>query len=209
MKNLLSSKKSIIGLLTMVVLTIGTHSLKATRLIGIESISINGIVTGNGFGLNYAPTLGIHVGPKFFFSGGPILGARNFNNMGTMLSANYILVPESESHSGNFFLSTNLTYTRINNAELNPKAMKNDKGLASSIARSEETNFNELRFSGWEISQGFNLNYHCDSGLLFRGGAALVYTDTQTKCERGNCFARENQTMVLQLSFGMGWRFQK
>ncbi len=194
---------------TLLLATQDTAARNGKPFIRINDISINSQLSGNGFGTQYAPSLGIRFGRRMVIEGGPRFVPVTWKNSGYQLGARYLLMRESESYNGHFHLSVFANAARFENQGLNRNAIEVEKKTAMSMRNDEAADFAGLRYNGWEYSAGIGFSYRFGFGLLIRSEAALSYYDTQQiTCYDINAF-RASDGVSLRLGAGIGWAFAK
>jgi opacity protein-like surface antigen len=179
------------------------------KKIALQSISLNGVVNGNGFGMQYVPMAGIRFGKNIILSGGPVFNSWDWKNTGYIVGTSYALVKESCSYSGHVSLSANFSIRRIEDAHLSESSIHCERQIASAMNGGEIPAFENLQYQGWEYSAGFRMNYRFRCGLLFRTGIGAAYTDVSQENFPVIITSRQDKIVSLQLSAGIGWCFAK
>jgi hypothetical protein len=185
-----------------------TDTTFVQKKIALHSISMNTIVSGNGFGLQYVPMAGIRFGECITIAVGPMFNT-NWNKTGAMIRTGYLLVRENKSYGGHMSLSANFSLSRINSASLSASSVAYEKRVAAANQKSEFSSFENLRYSGWEYAAGFSMNYRFRCGLLFKTSISYALTETSQINIPTVSTSRENHIGSLQLGAGIGWKFGK
>lgn len=175
------------------------------RTVRLSEIMLNSAVSGNSFGVQRNPSIGISIGKRFGLSGGPTYNRGFQKNTGAIISALYYMVSDNESYSGHFRLTTVVSLHRMQNQSLNKDAVALEQQMAFNMKNDESADFYNLRYKGWEAAAGLGFAYRCNFGLLIRADVSLCYyTVDQQSCYEINSFYDEGDTS-LRLGFGIGW----
>jgi len=191
----------------LILLSIGTAN--ARPIIGLHDIYMNSVISGDGFGVRYTPSLGIRLGNRVVLSGGPLFGMPGWQNMGYQLSTHYFVMNERDSYSEHGRMSIFFSAERFTNQDLGPQAVENEKMAALNMNNDEKTDFSALRYKGWECAAGFALSYHFNFGLLLRSECSLAYYDTQQINMQNVNTLRDHNSLGLRLGAGIGWALCK
>lgn len=199
--------------LLIVLLNIGTlranDTIPSTQKIYLNDISIDGVINGNGFGMQYNPSMGIRFGKRTILKTGPLFNASDWKPTGYLLSVACLLVHENASYNGRTNLAANVTIGRYNNASLSSASILHEQRIASANHNKEIYNFENLSFSGWEFSAGLSVSYRMRCGFLLKSSAGAAYTNSNQLKSTEIYTTRENHIVSLQLSVGIGWGFGK
>ena len=143
------------------------------RTVRFNEIMLNSFVSGNSFGIQRNPAVGILIGKRFGLSGGPSYNRGFQKNTGAMISARYFIVKDNESYCGHFRLTAVMTFHRMLNQSLTKNVIAVEQQMAFNMNNDESADFNELRYKGWEAAAGIGLAYRCRFGLLVRAEALV------------------------------------
>ncbi len=209
MKTLRTTAMTLILLLTGSLAMNAKDTLPTEKKIAINNISCNGTISGDGFEMQYVPSIGIRFGKRIVFSGAPIFSSSNWKNEGYALSSQYILMREEASYSGHMILSANVSYDHFSNIGLSAATVRNENRAFSSKDFENLPNFKDVRYAGYEVAAGFGISYRFRCGLLLNTEAGFSYYDTKQKASSQILTIKENQGMGICLSAGIGWKFGK
>lgn len=183
--------------------TISAQTVK--KKVRFNEFMLNSYVSGNRFGVQRNPSVGILIGKRFGFSAGPTFNRGFQKSTGTLISLRYYMMSDNESYTGHLRLSTVISFHRMQNQSLSKNALALEQQMAFNMKNDESTNFSELRYKGWEAAAGIGLAYRCQFGLLIRADVSLCYyTSDKQSCYEINSFYVEDDTS-LRLGFGLGW----
>ncbi len=182
-----------------------TSSAQTKKTIRFSEIMLNSSVSGNSFGVQRNPAVGITIGKRFGLSAGPTYNRGFQKNTGAMISARYFMVSDNESYGGHFRLAAVMSLHRMINQSLTKDVVALEQEMAFNMKNDEAASFDEMRYKGWEAAAGIGLAYRCHFGLMIRAEVALCYNkvDKQSGFDI-NSFHEENGSS-LRLGFGIGW----
>jgi hypothetical protein len=202
-----TSTKTLLLLAAFVTVSHVAQAKNPRKNIGLYSVSLDAIISGNGFGTQYAPTAGIRFGERVIAFGGPTFCKTDWNNNGYIFGTRYLLLKESETYTRHLTLGVSLSAQRLTHACLSKSAIGREE-MTMRRTNPEGTDYASLRYEGWEFTSGFTVAYRCDFGLAFQAGAGISYYDSQQTehCVKTRTY-RANSGMSLRLSAGIGWRF--
>lgn len=182
-------------------------TLQVKKKIALNDISCNGIISGDGFGMQYVPSIGIRFGKRTVICAGPMFNP-NWKNDGYVISTRYLLIRENESYSGHLILSINLSFERFNATSLSSAFVRNESLASDRMQTDGIPAFAKIRYSGWECASGFGLNYRLRCGMIFKTEVGFSYIDSYQKTPQIFTI-RQNHGMSLRLGAGIGWKFGK
>jgi hypothetical protein len=177
-----------------------------TGKIHLDQIAFNATVSGDGFGMQYVPSLGIRFGKRVVVSGGPVFCAEDWKNTGYSAGLRYYVLDNEESFKGHMRLSVQGSFEQYKNQCLGNSTIRSEKYAARSLEPTAKANLESLRFSGWECSAGFAMSYQFGFGLFLRTEAGLAYYNSESNVDCMQMM-RENHATCLKLGTAIGWKF--
>ena len=206
MKNL---SKKIMVTLPLVVAMLCLGAQPARFPIRMNQLMLNSTVSGNGFGVQRNPALGVSIGKRLVICAGPVFDRDFRKNTGALISSRYFLVRDDESYNGHFRLSAILSLQRMHNQSLSPNALACEQMEAFNMKNDESARFSELRYKGWEASAGVGCSYQFGFGMILRADVGMCYFNTtQQTHQEINSFRDENSSS-LRLGLGIGWTLHR
>ena len=184
-----------------------TNTTPHVRKIHFNDISFNATVSGDGFGMQYAPSIGIRFGNRTILSGGPLFCATDWKNTGYLVGIGYLVMNEEESFKGHMRLSLHATMEQFSNQCLSSGTIRTEKRMVNTSQTEGMPAFEKMRFSGWEYAVGFAMSYQCRFGLFFKTEAGFAYYNSSDNSSSYTATMRENRAGCLKLGAGMGWKF--
>lgn len=184
-------------------------AVNAGKPVRVNDISMNAIVSGNGFGLQYNPSLGFRLGERSVVYGGPTFCAADWNSTGYQFGVKYLVVKEQETYSNHFRLGITANAMHFHDACLSAATISREVLLSHNM-NNEGADFSMLKYKGWEYSAGISFSYHTSFGLFVRTevGAGWYNSEQKGSCAPVSTY-RENHGMSLRLGAGIGWSFTK
>jgi hypothetical protein len=198
-----------IALFFLIFLYAGVKAQTKKSPFKFNEIMLNSFVSGNGFGLQQNPALGISAGKRFVIEGGPVFNKNFQKNTGILLSTKYMLVRDEESYNGHFRLSAVVSFQQMHNQTLTPDAVRCEQSTAFLMKNDEAAHFDELAYKGWELAAGFGCAYRFDFGMILRAEASVCYFSTLQQTHVEISSFRDEKSSSLRIGFGIGWALCK
>ena len=177
--------------------------------IHMNQLMLNSTISGNGFGVQRNPALGVSIGKRLVVCAGPVFDREFRKNTGALISSRYFLVRDEESYSGHFRLSAVVSLQQMYNQSLSENAVMREQMAAFNMKNDESARFSELRYKGWEASAGFGCSYQFGFGMILRADVSACYfSTTQQTHIQINSF-RDAHDSSLRLGLGIGWSLHR
>lgn len=186
-----------------------SDTLRHQRRISINDISCSGTISGDGFGIQYVPSIGIRFGERVIFSVGPMFSPMSWKNTGFVITSRVLLMRENESYNGHFSFSTNVSFEQFNCIKLSAISAMNESLAFNPSKRESTPDFKTMTYNGYELFAGFEVGYRFRCGMLFRSTAGFTYTDSHQNTSPEIITVRDDHGMSLSLGVGLGWKFGK
>lgn len=196
-------------ILPLVVAMFSLGAQPAKFPIRMNQLMLNSTISGNGFGVQRNPALGISIGKRLVICAGPVFDREFRKNTGALISSRYFLVREGESYNGHLRLSATLSLQQMHNQSLSINAVMREQMEAFNMKNDESARFSELRYKGWEASAGFGCSYQFGFGMILRADVGVCYFTTTQQTHREITSFREANSSSLRLGLGIGWTLHR
>jgi hypothetical protein len=172
----------------------------------VDNVSINGVMSGDGFGWKQNATVGIRFGKRISVFGGPVFYGKEPKPSSSIFGAKYCLMREKESFCKHASMGAVFSVEQFKNVGLSTKCVE-----VETMGNQSKTDvsgvLNSLEFSGMEYSAGIDFIYRFEYGFIFHSEASFAYYSSQQQAASEFYTLRSNNGFSLRLGAGIGMEF--